>query len=257
MSFFAGGEEWEGRDDANEGKRDKASGRESVCWPDSEFGKRMRNESVYVRLISLASSVVRTSVGRPRSAAEEAAAASAALAATQAASDAYKRGLGKRAVEAAASAAEKKAYFASLANATASQRNLAGFSTLELARRSNECHNAALRAPVKAANSSGPKAASPAKINPGRGLIAAILGAQVDEGVGGSGGVGGQAEGDKHSDRGVGLTAVPSNEKAPATKLRRSYSQVERLVSSAPKSPENPTTLRPQPAPEVEGRWLY
>jgi hypothetical protein len=41
LSFFAGGEEGEGED---EGKRDKASCRESVCWPDSDFDKRMRND---------------------------------------------------------------------------------------------------------------------------------------------------------------------------------------------------------------------
>ena len=69
---------------------------------------------------------------------------SAHLAYVAASADAYKRGLGRRAVEAYAQAAAKKARAASLSQAATNVKrsHLSGFSELELARRSAVCVNA-------------------------------------------------------------------------------------------------------------------
>jgi hypothetical protein len=75
---------------------------------------------------------------------------SAHLAYVAASADAYKRGLGRRAVEAYAQAAAQKARAASLAQAATNVKriHLSGFSELELARRSAVCVNAGALAAI-------------------------------------------------------------------------------------------------------------
>lgn len=164
-------------------------------------------------------------------AALQAAEESAMAAANAARFEAYRRGEGVRAVEAAAARAAKKAREAAAALPVRAPA-LQGFSELELARRSSVNSSAGnFAAPAKDAHVSGPSAASSAPKDAGKGL-ASMLGVEEDE-------------------SGAGGRSVPSRNKASQ---KRTYSQVYSALDEMSRPALKEAKIEPSKASRQDGK---
>ena len=164
-------------------------------------------------------------------AALQAAEESAMAAANAARFEAYRRGEGVRAVEAAAARAAKKAREAAAALPVRAPA-LQGFSELELARRSSVNSSAGnFAAPAKDAHVSGPSAASSAPKDAGKGL-ASMLGVEEDE-------------------SGAGGRSVATKNKA---NQKRTYSQVYSALEEMSRPALKEAKIEPSKASRQDGK---